>query len=127
MKLEHIAMYVKDLEGAKEFFCRFFHAVANEKYHNPKTTLQTYFLTFPDGGRLEIMTREQITPRGFDLYRQGYIHIAISVGSKKAVDSLTAALSSAGYEIISGPRTTGDGYYESCIRAFEDNIIEITE
>lgn len=59
--------------------------------------------------------------------RLGYIHIAFSVGSKENVDALTRRLADAGYEVMSGPRTTGDGYYESCVRAFEDNIIEITE
>lgn len=31
-----------------------------------------------------------------------------------------------GYEVVSGPRTTGDGYYESCIIGIEGNQIEIT-
>jgi len=52
--------------------------------------------------------------------------IAFSVGSKDAVDALTEKLKNAGYEVVSEPRTTGDGYYESCIVAIEDNQIEIT-
>ena len=48
-------------------------------------------------------------------------------GSKEAVDELTAKLDEAGYSVSSGPRTTGDGYYESSIVAFEENLIEITE
>ena len=61
-----------------------------------------------------------------DLARTGYIHIAFSVGSKERVDSLTAQLQTDGYEVVSGPRTTGDGYYESCIVGIEGNQIEIT-
>lgn len=126
MKIDHVAIYVDDLEGAKSFFTKSFHAVSNELYHNPKTGLRTYFLSFPDGGRVEIMNRPDILSSSFNPFRQGYIHIAISVGSKEMVDKMTLELANSGYEILSGPRTTGDGYYESSIRAFEDNIIEIT-
>ncbi len=89
--------------------------------------MKTYFLTFPDGGKVEIMNREEIEPLEFNPYRQGYIHMALSVGSVQEVDRLTAILAKDGYEILSGPRITGDGYYESCIRGFENIIIEITE
>ncbi len=60
------------------------------------------------------------------LNRTGFIHVAFSVGSKEKVDELTAKLKDDGYEIVSGPRTTGDGYYESCVVAMEGNQIEIT-
>ncbi len=126
MRVDHIALYVLDLEKAKTFFCKYFNGTPNEMYHNSKTGLRTYFISFPDGGCLEIMNRPEVKTQTFDPYRQGYIHLAISVGSKVAVDVLTNQLKSDGYEVISGPRTTGDGYYESCIRGFENNIIEIT-
>lgn len=126
MKIDHIAMYVKDLEGTKQFFERYFNAAANNLYHNEKTGFRSYFLTFGDGARLEIMNRPDMEDAEKALQRAGYIHIAFSVGSKERVDSLTAQLKQDGYEVISGPRTTGDGYYESCIVAIEDNQIEIT-
>lgn len=126
MKIDHIAIYVNDLEGAKDFFLRYFHATANELYHNPKTGLRTYFLIFPDGGRLEIMTRPEITAKQCNPHAAGYTHLAFSVGSRKEVDRLTTLLSAEGYETLSGPRVTGDGYYESCIRGFEGNLIELT-
>lgn len=126
MKIDHIAMYVKDLEGTKQFFERYFNAAANNLYHNEKTGFRSYFLTFDDGARLEIMNRPDMEDAEKALQRAGYIHIAFSVGSKERVDSLTAQLKQDGYEVISGPRTTGDGYYESCIVAIEDNQIEIT-
>lgn len=92
MKIEHIAMYVNDLEGA----------------------------------RLEIMQRPGMDDSEKNPFRTGFIHLAVSVGSRENVDSLTEKLRDDGYEVISGPRTTGDGYYESCVLGFEGNQIEIT-
>lgn len=126
MKMEHIAMYVTDLEKAKAFFERYFHAVSNEGYHNKTTDFRSYFLSFDDGARLEIMNKPSMTDGEKQLARTGYIHIAFSAGSKEAVDALTAKLKADGYEVVSGPRTTGDGYYESCIVGIEGNQIEIT-
>lgn len=126
MRIEHVAMYVNDLERAKEFFCRYFDAKSNEGYHNPKTHFRSYFLTFDDGARLEIMHKPQIKAAEKAPDRTGYIHLAFSVGSQENVDSLTALMKADGYEVLSGPRTTGDGYYESCVAGFEGNLIEIT-
>lgn len=126
MRIEHIALYVNELEKARDFFVTYFGAVSNEGYHNPNTDFRSYFLTFQDGSRLEIMTKPDLTDSGDFLNRFGYAHIAFSVGSKDAVDTLTDKLKQDGYAVLSGPRTTGDGYYESCILGFEGNQIEIT-
>ena len=126
MKIEHVAMYVNDLEAAREFFIKYFGAVSNDGYHNQKTGFRSYFLTFEDGARLEIMNRPDMTDSSKNLYRTGFTHIAFSLGSKDEVDCLTAKLHSDGYKVISGPRTTGDGYYESCIVDLEGNLIELT-
>ena len=127
MHIEHIAMYVNDLEKTKEFFVKYFNAIPNEGYHNQKTDFRSYFLSFDDGARLEIMNKPQMEDAGKTLTRTGYIHIAFSVGSKDAVNELTEKIRKDGYSVISGPRTTGDGYYESCIIGIEGNQIEITE
>ncbi|MGL6015096.1 MAG: VOC family protein [Selenomonadaceae bacterium] len=127
MKLDHLAMYVEDLEGAKEFFIRFFAAETNEEYYNPQTGLRTYFLSFTGGSRLEIMTRPGLLPGGQEQFFTGYTHLAFSAGSRDRVDQLTKELAENGYEVLSGPRLTGDGYYESCICGPEGNQIEITE
>ena len=127
MKLDHLAMYVEDLEGAKEFFIRFFAAETNEEYYNPQTGLRTYFLSFTGGSRLEIMTRPGLLPVGQEQFFTGYTHLAFSAGSRDRVDQLTKELAENGYEVLSGPRLTGDGYYESCICGPEGNQIEITE
>lgn len=126
MRIEHIAMYVNDLDAVRDFFIRYFSAKSNEGYHNKATNFRSYFLSFDDGSRLEIMNKPIMEDPEKGLVRTGYVHIAFSLGSKTAVDTLTDVLKRDGYDVISGPRTTGDGYYESCIIGIEGNQIEIT-
>ena len=126
MKIEHIAMYVKDLDGAKNFFVKYFGAEAGEIYRNEKTGFSSYFLCFENGARLEIMNSPALEESEKSPHRSGYAHVAFSIESKEAVDELTEKLKQDGFEVISGPRTTGDGYYESAIIGFEGNTLEIT-
>lgn len=126
MHIDHVALYVHDLEGARAFFERYLGGTAGSKYHNPKTDFQSYFLSFDDGSRLEIMTRPDMATPAHSLIETGYIHLAFGLGTAEAVDDLTARLAADGYEVLSGPRTTGDGYYESCVAGFEGNQIELT-
>ena len=121
MKIEHIALYVEDLEETKNFFIKYLGAKANNGYYNPRTNFRSYFLSFEDGARLEIMRRPEMVNLPKEAARTGYAHIAFSVGSREKVDALTAE-----YDVVSGPRITGDGYYESCIVAMEGNQVEIT-
>ncbi len=127
MRIEHIAMYVKDLEKAKDFFVTYLNASPNEGYHNLSTDFRSYFLSFDGGARLEIMNKPGLSDCDNQASRTGYIHIAFSLGSKEAVDKLTDRLKRGGYNVVSGPRTTGDGYYESCFVGIEGNLIELTE
>ena len=127
MKIEHAALYTEDLEKMRSFFMKYFEASSNELYHNPKTGFTSYFLSFQEGTRLEIMNKPQMEKTGDALVRTGFIHLAFSVGSKEKVDVLTETLRKDGYEVLSGPRTTGDGYYESLILGPERIQIEITE
>lgn len=127
MHIEHIAMYVKELERARDFFVKYFNATSNECYYNKATGFRSYFLSFNEGARLEIMNRPKMEDTEKTLTHTGYIHIAFSVGSKEKVNKLTEKIRKEGYSVISGPRTTGDGYYESCIIGIEGNQIEITE
>lgn len=126
MIIEHVALYVNDLESARDFFIKYLGAASNDMYHNKKTGFRSYFLSFDGGARLEIMNKPEVSDSLRNPAQTGYAHIAFSVGSKEKVDSLTAELKAAGYEVVSGPRITGDGYYESCIVAIEGNQIEIT-
>lgn len=126
MKIEHVALYVNDLEKAKLFFKKYFNGKANGGYHNVKTDFRSYFLTFDDGARLEIMHKPAMQDGEKTLDRTGYAHLAFSVGSREKVDELTERMRQDGYEVISGSRITGDGYYESCILGVEGCQVEIT-
>lgn len=126
MVIEHIAMYVNDLERARDFFIKYLGGRSNDRYHNKNTDFRSYFISFDEGPRLELMNKPGLNDLEKPLDRTGYAHIAFSVGSKDKVNEITARLKTEGFEVVSGPRTTGDGYYESCIVAIEDNQIEIT-
>ncbi len=124
--IEHVAMYVNDLENTKDFFESYLNGRSNDGYHNESTGFRSYFISFDSGARLEIMQKPEMSDEKKDAARTGYSHVAFSVGSKEKVDELTEQIRAAGYEVASGPRTTGDGYYESCIVAIEGNLIELT-
>lgn len=126
MRIEHIAMYVRDLEKARDFFVSFLEGKPNEGYHNVKTGFRSYFISFEDGCRLELMQHPDMIDGEKNLRRTGFVHVAFSLGSKERVDALTARLRDDGYPVLSGPRITGDGYYESCILSLEGNQIELT-
>jgi lactoylglutathione lyase len=128
MYIEHIALWVKDLEEMKSFYTRFFGATTGSKYHNEAKQFQSYFLTFASGARLELMHRPQVSPLpdASEALYQGYVHMAFATGSREAVDKLTLALRQAGFTVADCPRQTGDGYYESVVLDPEQNRIEIT-
>ena len=128
MKIEHVALWVKDIDKLKSFYEKYFKAQSTNIYTNPKTRFSSCFLSFGSGARLEIMQMQSITDKNGSPYDQftGYIHIAISVGSEEKVNTLTAELLEDGFEILDGPRRTGDGYYESVVLDPEQNRIEIT-
>ncbi len=126
MKIEHVGLFVNDLEKTVDFYKTFFEATASEKYHNPVTTFSSRFMSFPDGTRLEVCTREDLNKHRTSGYPLGYMHLAMSVGSKEKVNDLTEKISDAGYKHLSGPRVTGDGYYESVVCDPEGNQIELT-
>lgn len=124
MKIEHIGMWVKDLERMKAFYTEYFEASAGEKYHNPVRGFTSYFLTFASGSRLELMTQGDVKPAVPHSF--GLAHLALSVADKVEVDHLTTRLQQDGYEVVGLPRTTGDGYYEAVVADPEGNLIEIT-
>ncbi len=125
MRIEHIAIYADDLEGMRDFFIRYFSAEANGGYHNRNTGFRSFFLSFDGESRLEIMSRPDIQSEDIP-HRLGYHHVAFGLGSREKVDEITRRLSADGYEVLSGPRTTGDGYYESCISGFDGIVVELT-
>lgn len=125
MHIDHIALYTQDLEKSRSFYECFFGGRANNRYCNPSTGLQTYFLEFEHGARLELMTRPDVSGDRPSAFRPGYTHIAFRVDSREAVDLLTQRLMEEGHPIVSAPRITGDGYYESCVLDPDGNLVEI--
>lgn len=128
MHIEHVALYVNNLEAARDFFVTYLSmSVSPESpYHNPRTGFTSYFLTADKNCRLELMSKPGVADPDKEPERTGWAHLAFSLGSQQAVDELTARLAADGYTVLSGPRTTGDGYYESCVLGPENNRIELT-
>ncbi|MGH4123748.1 MAG: VOC family protein [Clostridium sp.] len=129
MKIEHVAIWTKNIEKSKKFYENYFDGISGDKYINIKKHFESYFIKFESGARLEVMQMPTIPSNLNDTINQyiGLIHIAISVGSIEKVNRLTETLKNAGYRVVSEPRYTGDGYYESCILDPDGNRIEITE
>ena len=127
MRIEHLAIWVIDLEASKKFYETYFDANSGQRYLNPSKQFTSYFLDFNSGSRLELMHRPDIT-KVLDQWKEsiGLAHFAISVGSEEKVDSLTEQLRQDGFQILGEPRTTGDGYYESIALDPDGNKIEIT-
>ncbi len=117
-RINHVAAWVSNLERARAFYERWFKAAAGPKYSSTKRDFQSYFLSLDTGARLELMTSPAEAARP--------AHLAISVGSRDAVDRLIQAMEAAGVRIVSHPRLTGDGYYEAVIADSEGNLVEIT-
>lgn len=125
MMIEHAALYTLDLERARAFYETYFDGTAGKLYHNPETGLQTYFISFADGARLELMTRPELEEGERSRLWTGWSHLAFKAGTRENVDALTERLRADGYEVTSGPRVTGDGYYESCVLDPDGNTVEI--
>lgn len=124
MKIEHIAVWTKDIENMKNFYCKFFDGIANDIYINEKKGFKSYFIKFSDGCRLELMKSINVNKYSNDV-TFGIAHIAFVVGDRKKVDDMTSFFKSQGIKIIGEPRITGDGYYESVLLDPEKNTIEL--
>ena len=123
--IAHIAVYTHDLERLKAFYQKYFDAVSNEIYRN-KSGFSSYFLAFSSGVGLEIMSHTELVRREAQDKVSGISHIAFSVGGKDEVIALTERIVNDGYALLSPPRLTGDGYFESCVADPDGNRIEIT-
>jgi lactoylglutathione lyase len=128
MRIDHIALWTRDLELCRQFYVSYFGAVAGEHYVNARKGFESCFLSFTDGARIELMKTTLLSPVVIDAgaQRMGLTHFAISLGSDRQVDELTQRLKTDGHPVLDGPRTTGDGYYESVVLDPEGNRIEIT-
>jgi lactoylglutathione lyase len=122
--LEHVGLWVRDLDGVADFYAKYFGARVGARYENPRKGFESRFLEFDGGARLEVMRRTDVTVRGED-NQLGLAHVALTVGDEAAVDALAARLTADGHVPIDGPRRTGDGYYECVVRDPEGNRVEI--
>lgn len=127
MRIEHIAIWTDNLESMRDFYVKYFNLKSNKLYVNEKKGFSSYFLSFSDGARLEIMKRKDVKghPNRSQEF-EGYAHMAISVGSKEEVLRLTEELENDHYVVFGQPRQTGDGYFESVVLDPDGNKIEIT-
>jgi len=124
VNIDHIAIWTSDLEKEKDFFMKYFECSVGEKYVNQKKQFSSYFISFTGRARIELMKRDDLTMEraGESL---GIAHIALDTGSMEKVDDLTSVLEHDGHRIVSWPRITGDGYYESVVLDPEGNVIEL--
>jgi lactoylglutathione lyase len=129
MTLEHVAIWTGQLEELRTYYERFFHGVANDLYINETKGFRSYFLQFKGGARLELMSRADIPANQNDTIRQqhlGLIHLAFGVDTMDEVEQKASELKAAGFPILSGPRKTGDGYYEFETLDPDNNRLEVT-
>ena len=124
-RLEHVGVWVVDLDRAASFYANYFGATVGELYRNERKSFESRFLSFGGGARLELMTRRDVT-RAQSEEKLGFAHVALCVGNEAAVDALAARLRADGMPVDSGPRRTGDGYYECVVRDSEGNRVEVT-
>jgi lactoylglutathione lyase len=127
MRIEHIAIWVDNLDVMRRFYETYFQAKCGQLYHNPKTGFQSYFLSLSDGARIELMKRDIKTVRNKGVQTVGYAHLAVSIGGRKAVDDIHLRMEADGVPILSAPRVTGDGYYECVVCDPEGNRVEIVQ
>jgi len=129
MTLEHVAIWTDRLELLKDYYVKYFEGTSNDQYTNEKNKFHSYFLTFKSGARLEIMTMPNIPDNLNDrviAQHKGIIHLAFGVETKQDVDKKAKQLQADGFKILSGPRRTGDGYYEFETLDPDNNRLEVT-
>lgn len=124
VRVEHVGVWVADIDRVAAFYAKYFGAQIGALYRNPRKEFESRFLTFGGGARLELMTRPDVTQRAMS-EQLGLAHVAVRIGDEAAVDTLAARLRADGVTPDSGPRRTGDGYYECVVRDPEGNRVEI--
>jgi len=126
MRIEHVALWTRDIERLRSFYETYFQARVGPRYVNERKQFTSYFLSFESGARLELMSRPGVVTAPEDAPPLGYAHLAVSVGAQSEVDALAERFRREGLAVVDGPRWTGDGYYECVVLDPEGNRIEIT-
>ena len=125
MKIAHMALWTQDLEQQARFWVSFFDGKTNEKYRSKTNPgFESYFVKIGEEIAIELMTKPGLIGQQSDNNRCGWVHLAISVGGNENVDAIALQAQEQGI-LVSGPRTTGDGYYEAVIKDPDGNLIEI--
>lgn len=124
MKLTHIALWTTQLEELRAFYESYFGGTSGEKYVNPTRGFESYFVRFGDGASLEIMRSTAVNEKAENTLT-GWCHIAFDAESREGVEALTERLRLDGHRIVSEPRMTGDGFYESVVADPDGNLVEI--
>jgi lactoylglutathione lyase len=127
LRLHHVALWVDDLERMRDFFVTTLGGTSGPLYENPRKGFRSYFISFSDGPRIELMHQDGRNGVGGGVGGLGYAHVALSVDGRAAVDEGVALLRSRGVRVVSEPRVTGDGYYEAVLEDPEGNRIEFVE
>jgi lactoylglutathione lyase len=127
-RIEHVALWVRDLDRVCAFYSGYFGAKVGPRYENPAKGFASRFLAFESGARVEVMTTTLLSPVELapGVHRMGLTHLALTVGPEAEVDRLTSQLRADGHPVLEGPRRTGDGYYESAVLDPEGNRVELT-
>lgn len=126
MTITHAAIYTQNLERLRDFYCTWFGGKSCPKYENPKKGFSSYFISFGTGAKLELMNSVYLTETVRRQHAAGYAHLAFSTESEQDVENLTARMKESGVPVVSEPRRTGDGYFESCVLDPDGNRVEIT-
>ncbi|MFU0832002.1 MAG: VOC domain-containing protein [Oscillospiraceae bacterium] len=126
MTITHVAIFTQNLERLRDFYCTWFGGKSGPKYENPDKGFSSYFISFDTGAKLELMNSSYLTEVVRRQYDAGYAHLAFSTESEQDVENLTARMKKAGVSVVSEPRRTGDGYFESCVLDPDGNRVEIT-
>jgi lactoylglutathione lyase len=129
MILEHVAIWTDKLEELKDYYVKYYDGTSNSKYTNEKRQFHSYFLTFKSGARLELMTMPHIPDNTNDRIieqHKGIIHLAFGADTMQEVDEKAKQLQADGFKILSGPRKTGDDYYEFETLDPDNNRLEVT-
>ena len=122
-RIEHIAIWTRDIEVMRAFYSEALGGASGRLYENRVTGFKSYFMSFGEGPRLELMHQPGRAPSSTPA---GGGHIALALGSRAAVDEAIATLRQRGVLVESDPRVTGDGYYEAVVLDPERNRIELT-
>ena len=123
-RIEHVAIWARDLEGLRRFYTDALGGTSGPRYENAASGFASYFISWGDGPRLELMHRPDIEPSRSGA--AGYAHLALALGSRAAVDEAVSALRRRGAAVEAEPRVTGDGYYEAVVLDPERNRVELT-